>query len=277
MPRGNPGKPRPGRSRLPFRKSEGGRLHGSWLVWVKNKRVNLRTKNADIALLRSKEAFAGVRTWAQDDGQGPAQAVADALTGTGGAQSPPVVERGTAAPAGFPPGSSPVTPAPALPPIPEAPPEGPPKAPPGVTGDYIPPPAGWADAVRGAASTASSAAPDDDGAGDGPDPEFVAMILGVAAGFAVELQLLAQAWIIKKRAKLVASPVPEDAKGREVATKLWTSAMRKWLPDDMPIPDWLAAPLMLAALTIPVQLTGAKPVDPNAPPAAAPSSPAPAV
>jgi len=146
---------------------------------------------------------------------------------------------------------------------------------------YIPPPPGWAAAAARAAGSSSSSAPGGEGDEDdmGLDPEFLEEMIASGANLAVELQLLFQAWIIKKRLELTAGAVPEEgkkAKARIVGAKIWAKELRRALPTDLPmIPGWIAAPLMVAAYGLPVQIGDAVPIKPSAPGTDVPETPQP--
>ncbi|HZC30173.1 MAG TPA: hypothetical protein VE261_01565, partial [Gaiellaceae bacterium] len=81
-------------SRLPRRhKNKAGKETGSFF-WTDpdGKEINLRTKDATEANKRMVAAKLHGRRDFQDDSGGAARAVADAVAGTGGASTPPVVE-----------------------------------------------------------------------------------------------------------------------------------------------------------------------------------------
>lgn len=269
-----------------WKKTRGGKAYGNWLVDVKGgERVNLRTKDAELATKRAVEAAKGVRDFEADPGGGEAGLAAKAIPrptvppeGTGGAEPPPVVEppapnaeRLTSTGAAVSPTgvhSLPAAPA-ALPPIPASPQNGAQGPQNGARGAPIhpdrvyPPQEGWAGAVGAAAAAA---------AGDGEpeteaeeqaeaffDADLIKQIVDEAATYAVELQIMGQAWLARRgllvpRVKVRVAPVDESAKGRAIGKKLWTKVFANLMPTHLPIPDWLTAPLMVAALTIPVQL-----------------------
>lgn len=269
--------------RLPFRYKKNGKDAGSFFTREPGgKDLNLRTKNAEVALKRLSEAKKGKRVF-EDDGGGAAAAVAAAVVGTGGASTPLVVE--PAAPAasglpaaGAPPPVPPLSPTYTAPPaLPRVPPAQGAESPPDASGGptpvmpdgYIPPAPGWADAV---ASAAGSAGPTGGEGAPEIDDEFLDQVVGVVAEVVVELQISAQAWLIKRRAKIVAGPIPPDDKGRELGRKLWTTALKKMFPDVPDIPEWLLAPMIIAALTVPRQIQDGTPIKPNEESAPAPAA-----
>lgn len=270
-------KPGPIASRLPRRYKKGGKEMGSFFIRIDGKDVNLRTDDAEEALRRTKLARQGKRDFTSDGGARAANAVVAGLTGTDDAKTSPVVEPPPAAspvltptaapPSGLPPVN---TPAAALPPIsssssgPSTPPADP------VRPDgYIPPPTGWADAVSGAAGASEgSAAEEAEGLEDVLTPDMLDELLGQAADVVVNAQIWAQAfvarkgWVIGVRVKM--GEVPDSgpsAKGRELGRKFWVRCFKKLVTRYMPdleLPDWLVAPVLVASLTLPVQLAGAE-------------------
>ncbi len=267
--------------RLPFRRKNKQRkeIGPFYTRSPEGKDICLRTKDAAKALKRLVEAKQGRRTFENDDA-GAARAVAEALVGTGGEPSPVVEPPPPAAsglPAGGPPAPSALLPpthtaAAALPPVPpqpqpESPAGGSSGAPTPVTGPIIPPPAGWADQVAAAAAAPSSSGP----AGEGGDIDLDDLklseaeldeVLGEAAAWVVELQLGLQAELAKRgyvvpKLKVKMAQVPADAKGRSIGAKFWKRCFKKLIAKyfpDLDLPDWLVAPVLTAALTLPVQL-----------------------
>jgi hypothetical protein len=255
------GRPRTGRA--PYRYKKGGKYIGSYFTRVGVEEINLCTKDPDEAIARGKRAAAGERKFSYDsDVQVAARAVSSTITGTGGAMTSPVVE-------------SPAAPAPSLPPPAAAPPPavlhsvqtspaalpamGSSSAPPpaAVPDAIYPPPNGWADAVRaaaGAASDSTSSSSAEAAADEQVDSDVLKEMVEQAAVLVVEAQIQLQNWAIKRGLKIRAAIVDDSAKGREVGKKLWLRCFQRLMPTNLPIPDYLAAPIMVAALTIPIQL-----------------------
>ena len=273
-----------GSKRVPRRYKKHGKEIGNYFARIAGRDINLRTTNAGLALVRSKEAEAGTRAWIQDDGDAP---VKPAVAGTEPAKTGPVVEPPAPAASGFqaaaPPAVQPIPPthtAPAaLPPIGGPPPgQTPPQREEARPDTYYPPPAGWADAVRAAAGGPGDKAPPDADDDEGIDPDFLEGMIQQAAALAVELQLMLQAWILKKRAELRAGEVPAEgpkAKARVIGAKIWEKELRKAIPSDFGLPGWVAAPLLVAAYGLPVQIMDGTPIqpgDPTSSPAPGPSS-----
>jgi hypothetical protein len=273
---------------IPYRQRKNGKEYGPFLFNWRGYQVNLRTKDANKANDRAKEVRAGRREFEADDGAAAAS-VAATVVGTEGAKTPSVVEPPAPAASGLPsappPGASPLPPThtgpAALPPI-GGPPadQTPPQREEVRPDEVIPPVPGWAEKVSEAAG-AQSAPPEGEGEGPSVDPEFIDGLCEQAADLAVELQLMGQAWLIKKRLEANAGAVPLEgpgSKGRIVGRQIWVRELKKLMPDDLDfLPGWLVAPLMVGAYTLPVQLKGATPIvktppsspDPETPPAPA--------
>lgn len=234
-----------------WRVRRGGKPIGAWHVNVGGHRVNLRTKDAGEAEKRARKAARGVREF--DDDAGGESAAASILEGMGaggggGADdmgSSPAVETVPA----------PVAAPPMPPTLPAAATDGPPAAAAAAPSERheVAPTEGWADALAGAAAPAPANDTSAPTATEVPS-ELVEQIITAGADLAIEGQLMLQSWLIKKGAKVKTAPVPSDAKGREVGRAMWSAALRELMPKDLPLPVWVAAPLMIAALTLPVQL-----------------------
>lgn len=273
----------PGRSKLfPFQKKRsGGKLGGTYYVRIKGIDVNLRTQEAGEALKRAKEArLAGKREFSADsDATQIAKAVGAAVAGTDPASTGTVVEtappeaRGnqTAGPSP-PPGFAPaLTAAPSLPPSEGQPDPGTPPRGQGVRPDAVlPPPADWAERLGQAAGEAGAAGEDTASTPEDEklDADLLEDMLIMAADGAVELQIRLQAAALARGAvgpKVRAAVVDDTAKGRAVGRKIWLRCFRRLVPTDLGIPDWLAAPVLVAGLTLPVQLGEGAEIIPDKP------------
>jgi len=251
---------------------------GAYHVTIKKRRINLRTQDGDKAKKRRLQAVSGRRTF-EDDSQGTARINA-ALDAAPGMTPPGVVEGAVrtddsppAAPSGAPP------PLALLPPIPE---------PEVVDAEPIPsPPAGsWTDDVAGGAAPSTGAADSPPPVGSNvnvsdiiPDSAFVAV-----SRIAVQLQMIGQSVIARKLFKfdlpVLADPPPKDLPDfmkrqgerwpqtdpREPGRAMWEKVARRICPTELPIPDYVAAPLLVAAGTLPVQFMNGSRIDPSAPP-----------
>lgn len=237
-----------------WRKKRGGKYYGDWIVTIKGEEVRLGTKNAKIAHERLPAALKGKRDF-ESDAAAAATASEPDVEELGGPDTGRVAE-GTI-PIGPPSSSPPVI-------IPEL-------LPPPAPAD--PPPSSSADAQAEADAT-NAAAAETAGAGGGSandnaqaftlPPDVIKDLLLQGAMGIVEAQLQLQAWIIKKRFGLIASPVAYEGAGksmRDAASQAWVAQLEKWFPDIESCPPWLiavGAPLIL----LPAQLHGAT-LDPD--------------
>lgn len=130
---------------------------------------------------------------------------------------------------------------------------------------------GFADDINAAAAAAGGNT--GDAGGEAFDPgeldDFLEDIIGQGGALLVEAQLRLQEWAWKRYAKIQVAQVPPAHRSREAGAKLWSKALRRWLPKSIPIPDWVAAMAVVMMQTTKVQLgPGAHEVG-KAPPAAA--------
>lgn len=91
-------------------------------------------------------------------------------------------------------------------------------------------------------------------------PEMLDSLVKQIASMVVELQIHGQEWLAIRWGKFQPGTVAPDSKARELPTAIWEAQVREWLPSDVPLPAWLVAPIICAALTIPIQLEGATPI-----------------
>jgi hypothetical protein len=263
-----------------FRRTKRGRKVGNWFVRIKGAEVNLCTQDAQLALRRREEAIKprGPRSWPSDVELAAADTVATlndsgtAPADASGSPTSPVPPAPAPEPAP-PPAPSTLAPAPAPAPAPPAPPAPPPPAPtalavtPVAPDGYAPPPPppeSWADAANAAATAPP---PQNDNAGGVPppppgsqiDPTFLSAMLGQAADMIVELQLLGQGWLARRWASVDVAPVPPSFPMRQAAREAWRAQLLKWVPVDLPVPEWVLAVILTAACA-PVQLAGATPI-----------------
>lgn len=238
-----------------------GKEIGNYRTTIKGERINLGTKDPDEARRRRALALKGERSFSDDTGAvGAASAIVAALDGTGVAKTAPVVEPPRPAAPILPPAPAPAPELPSAHTVAAALPASGLQRDPARPDGYIPPADGWAESVRGAAAEAegaaasSQAAGEGDGEGERVDADMLREMIDFAAASAVELQIWLQSWAIKRGLKIKTAVVSDDAKGREVGKKLWSRCFQRLMPTDLPIPDYIAAPVLIAALTLPLQL-----------------------
>lgn len=235
-----------------WRKKRGGKHYGDCLVTIKGEEVRLGTKNYKIAEKRLPAALKGAREF-ESDAAAAAAASEPGVEELGGANTGQEAE-----------GTTPIVPPSSSPPviIPELlPPPAPADPPPSSSADAQ----AEADATNAAAAeTAGGGAANDNAQAFSLPPDVIKGLLVQAAMGIVEAQLQLQAWIIKKRFGLIASPVPYEGTGkmmRDAAAQGWVAQLERWFPDIESCPPWLiavGAPLIL----LPAQLSGATP-DPD--------------
>lgn len=258
-------------------RKKNGRYYGSFWVRWDGERCTLDTEDPGLARARRKQVVAGKRF-----GKPAAVAVSsstppplgrelvDALDQVDGTQP---MRAGVAPAVAHNPEQPGSTPGPAT----ESPPPAD-VAPRAATPLALPPveaakAAGWADDL-GAAAAASDAAASSGAPGDGGptsdggsrvgfDPAWLDNGIKKAAGLAVEAQLWLQEWAARRWGEVELGKVPKDSDAREPGRDLWEGFIRRIMPTDLPIPDWLAAPIAVAMFTLPVQLAGARPISKN--------------
>lgn len=96
-------------------------------------------------------------------------------------------------------------------------------------------------------------------------PEMFEGMLRQLADIAVELQIKGQEWLFARYGKVQAGPVPLSSFARTAPAKMWETQFRKWLPQDVPLPEYIVAPLLCLMLTVPVQMQGAQPLAKDVP------------
>jgi hypothetical protein len=272
------------------RKKASGEYFGSFHVTIKGVRVNLWTQNAEKARKRRLEAMRGKREFDPDESEAAAEKLIEVLDAPPApSSSPPELP-----PASFQPDGPPPELPLALPPMPPAS-----SAPEVVDAQRIdPPPASsWTDDATAAAGAGlpGDEAPEMAGAertrlSDLPILQGAFITL---SRLCVQIQIAAQVAAARKFAGLdvpmLADPPAKDmgeflaqqgqkwpdTDPREPGRQIWEGFFRRICPDDLPVPDWALAPLVVAAMTLPMQFANASKADPNATPAApsAPSSP----
>lgn len=221
------------------RAKRGGQFVGSYTFLLKGKRVNTRTDDYLLARERAKEAVNTGRTeWPTAEKAPPQSAAPNVERTSSDDWAADLMEAASAIKDANPP-----------PPISEPGPEKKPAEP-----DAYVPPIKPSDAPKPEADKDSTQIP----------PEFLDDILNQAAAIAVELQLMGHSWLAKRWAKIELGEVPiqgQNAAARRVGVELWKQALKELIPDNVPIPAWIAAPLMVAALGLPVQIAGSEPVE----------------
>ena len=236
-----------GRPAKLWRYKKKGREYGSWRTTVNGKEVDFETDDSGEARRRWAASKANDFGWQRQT----AKTAASIFGGPSSAPFTPPASPANAAPvtqSQMPPGQSSVDPAP-TPPSPQQEPR--PGVPPGqsasgpVNPEYIPPGAPWHQAAHQAAGQSQAQA--QAGPRSAMDAQTLASAMGlqnvdelfhfVGAGVA-RAQLVAQAWVIRKRG-VVAGEVPEKAPPFQLLAYAWGLQLRQWIPTANDVPVWV--------------------------------------
>jgi hypothetical protein len=103
-------------------------------------------------------------------------------------------------------------------------------------------------------------------------PEMMDGLIKQVANTLVELQLHGQEYLWIRMAKMNPGFVPPESDARRIPCAIWESQLKKWLPTDVPIPEWAAAIILTAFMGGTLQFQGATviPQKPTAVPNAQP-------
>ena len=220
-------------------RNAGGKEIGNWYVRVKTVPINLRTQEYMLARERAREAYYDGKRTFPDERNPPLLAL------------PPIKEK--TATVELPQFVSPPTPSTDwAADVSRAAGEGlkPEVFPPGIS-----PPSATTETPK----TESSGATGTNGQSK-ISPQMIEGIIKQAASVLVELQIVGQEFLWRRWGKIEPGTVPETHDARKLSTELWEQAIREWIPTDIDIPPWILAPIVCAALTVPVQIDGAKPL-----------------
>jgi hypothetical protein len=95
-------------------------------------------------------------------------------------------------------------------------------------------------------------------------PELMEGLVKQIAATLVELQIHGQEYLWIRIGKIQPGEVHPDSDARKIPAAIWESAVKKWIPNDVPLPEWLVAPILVAFMAGTIQLEGARPI-PKAP------------
>jgi hypothetical protein len=95
-------------------------------------------------------------------------------------------------------------------------------------------------------------------------PELMEGLVKQIASTLVELQIHGQEYLWIRWGKMQPGEVHPDSDARKIPAAIWESAVRKWIPNDVPLPEWIVAPVLVAMMAGTIQLEGARPI-PKAP------------
>lgn len=91
-------------------------------------------------------------------------------------------------------------------------------------------------------------------------PEMMEGLVKQIANTIVELQLHGQEYLWIRWGKMQPGFVPIEHDARKIPVAIWESQLKKWMPTDVPIPEWAAAMILTAFMGGTVQFEGAKPI-----------------
>lgn len=259
------------------RKKKGGAYYGNCFTVIDRLRIDLGTEDHRVALKRLRAAMKGQRDFTSD-ATAAADATVQQLAAMAGTAAPiaPLLEE---------PEKTMQTPPPQLALVPVDRPAPPPPPNPSPSS---PDPFEAANAAAAATEDPSSSGPT-----GAPIPETplrfaeIPWLKGAfisASKFLVALQLRAQEWAVKYTMGLQLGPVgpqmpepknieelhalfaklaePWDQNDpREAGRSTWEGFLKRVCPDQLPIPDYVLAPLAVLVFTLPVQFAGAVPVE----------------
>jgi len=103
-------------------------------------------------------------------------------------------------------------------------------------------------------------------------PEMMEGMIKQIAAVTVELQLHAQEYLWIRGVKVNPAAVPAESDARKIPQELWERQFKKWMPTNVPIPEWAAAIALTAFMGGMVQFQGATPLRPDQMPVPAPEN-----
>lgn len=223
------------------------RKDGNWTCKVDKQTINLKTKTYSIARERAKEAvYEGKRDFGNEqfyDTSAPASAPSAVPSGDWQSDLSAAASSGIVPDQYMAPNGSAV---PLLNPM--------------ESGDAPP---------ASAPHTPDSGAKAEDPNSTHIPPEMFAGMMGQLAHGLVEGQIRLQEWLLARGLKMKAGPVPMNDKGREIAVQFWSQQLAKWVPEDVPLPEWASAMVACGMFCTMTQLQGATPIE--KPPTTAPN------
>lgn len=211
---------------------------GNWTAKIGGKRVDFKTKDYFQARERAREASEnGTRHFTQ----GATAATDEPSIGGGGSTPPPATSDWTADAVRAAGAAASAEPAPP-PPKPEE------------RADYFPP---GISPEPGIPHDTPSTPPE---VSTEIPPEMMAGLIRNVADTIVELQLHGQEYLFIRWGKREPGAVPLDHDARTIPRVLWETQLKKWLPTDIPLPEWAVAILLCGMMGGTVQFEGSKPL-----------------
>ncbi len=93
--------------------------------------------------------------------------------------------------------------------------------------------------------------------------EMFGDMMETAASILVEGQLRGQEWIIAKYAKRKAGAVAMSDTSRTAAIEFWKQQLAEWIPQDVPLPKWASAMVVVGTFGLMTQLQNSEPMPPK--------------
>lgn len=94
-------------------------------------------------------------------------------------------------------------------------------------------------------------------------PEMMEGFIKQIANTLVELQIHGQEYLWIRAVKVNPGAVPLESDARKIPATIWESQLKKWLPTDIPLPEWVAAIGLTVMMAGTVQFQGATPLRPD--------------
>jgi hypothetical protein len=91
-------------------------------------------------------------------------------------------------------------------------------------------------------------------------PELMEGLVKQIAATLVELQIHGQEYLWLRIGKIQPGEVHPDSDARKIPAAIWETQVRKWIPSDVPLPEWIVAPVLVAFMAGTIQLEGARPI-----------------
>lgn len=94
-------------------------------------------------------------------------------------------------------------------------------------------------------------------------PEMMSGLISQIANTLVELQLHGQEYLWLRAVKVNPGNVPLESDARKVPAAIWESQLKKWMPMDVPLPEWAVAIILTGVMGGTIQFQGASPLRPD--------------
>lgn len=126
---------------------------------------------------------------------------------------------------------------------------------------YYPPGSVLPPIEKPSAANAPGDAPKPDDDSTTLPPEMLEELLETAASMLVQMQLDAQAYLIRRMAKREPAVLDERNETRIGATKIWKDYLKTAVPANVPLPPYLVAPLLIVSFGATEQIAKSTPLE----------------